>query len=245
MGLLHCGLGILALLGILIDTREVGGLNPWIKPLKFDLSIAIFLWTMAWILAKLPTDFARRIGRGMAAAMLLETILLNMQAFRGVKSHFNNASVFDASVYTAMGIVILYNFSLVLRVTLRFFRGTFSLPKPTLLGIQLGLLSLVFGNLFGIYMSAQPGHSVGAPDGGPGIPFLNWSRTSGDLRVAHFAALHGIQILLLAGAFFSRPEMKLTERSRLLYLNLVFAVYLTLCVALFVQALLGIPALPV
>ena len=32
------------------DTRQILGINPWIKPMKFMTSIAIFLWTVAWFM---------------------------------------------------------------------------------------------------------------------------------------------------------------------------------------------------
>jgi hypothetical protein len=241
VGILHLALTVASLTGLVIDARTVGGINPWIKPIKFDLSITVFLWTMAWVLAELPQAFARRISRDMAATMLLETLLIGMQAARGVKSHFNADSAFDSTVFAVMVVVILYNFWLLIRVTLRFFRSSFTLPRPYIEGLRLGLLSLLVGNVMGVFMSTQKGHAVGVVDGGPGLLFFNWATNGGDLRVAHFLGLHGIQLMIFVGSYVSRPRTGIPEDAGLNWVRLCFVVQVGLTVALFLQGLYGFP----
>ena len=56
------------------DDRTVLGLNPWIKPSKFLVSVAIYVWTVAWFLDYLrDARWARRtISGGVAGVMVLE-----------------------------------------------------------------------------------------------------------------------------------------------------------------------------
>ena len=86
-------------------------------------------------------------------------------------------------------------------------------------------------------------HTVGAPDGGPGLPFVNWSTRSGDLRVAHFLAFHALQLLPLAGFALSRFKPHWPPRRQVACV-LALALAYTACVSLaFWQALAGRPLL--
>lgn len=74
-----------------------------------------------------------------------------------------------------------------------------------------------------------------ADDGGPGLPFVNWSTEGGDLRVAHFAGMHALQVLPILGWFLDRRRIAGATR-RVQFSAAVFGVVVTL---LLLQALAG------
>ena len=81
-------------------------------------------------------------------------------------------------------------------------------------------------------------HTVGAPDGGPGLPVTGWSTQHGDLRVAHFVGLHALQALpILTFVAFRRQH----EQARIRLTLAAATVYALVFVALLIQALRGFP----
>ena len=80
-------------------------------------------------------------------------------------------------------------------------------------------------------------HSVGGPDGGPGVPVTGWSREYGDVRVAHFIGLHAIQVLALIALALRRWGAP--EAVRVRALLAAAASYASLFLLLLWQALRG------
>jgi hypothetical protein len=90
-------------------------------------------------------------------------------------------------------------------------------------------------------MIVRGAHGVGAPDGGPGLPVVNWSTTAGDLRAAHALALHGVQVLPLLGAVLSRTRRPSSESARVGLVFAFAALHVLAFVATLAQALSGRP----
>ena len=245
LGWLHLAALAVILLVAPFDTRTVLGLNPWVKPAKFLVSIAAYVWTLAW-LTRYVSSYRRSVrvvSWGSAVVFVGEMACIITQAARGTTSHFNVKTPFDAAVFSTMGFLIAVNTFLVLLVLLLFLRPS-ERPAPAYLwGVRLGLLLFFLGSLEGMAMISNMAHTVGAPDGGPGLPFLNWSTRAGDLRVAHFLAFHALQLLPLVGFALGRHRPGWTRRRQVACV-LAFALLYAAGVSLiFWQALDGRPVL--
>jgi hypothetical protein len=189
-----------------VDERQVLGVNTWSKPIKFMFSLSVYLWTIAWFSAYVhrPRWRIKTVSVIIAAVVIVESACLLIQASRGTRSHFNIATDFDAAIFQTMGIMIAIDMLMAVVLLLMFSKPRTSIESLYLWGIRLGLLMFLAGGMVGAMMIANNAHTFGAPDGGPGLPILNWSTTAGDMRIAHGLALHALQAIPFAAYLISR-----------------------------------------
>jgi len=154
------------------------------------------------------------------AVVIVQVAIIDTQAARGTTSHFNVSTPLDASLFAVMSVAILMLLLANIGILVALFRQKF--PDPAWgWALRLGLLITILGASLGGLMTrpthaqteslqrhehvaAVGSHTVGAPDGGPGIPVLHWSSQHGDLRIPHFFGLHGIHILPLFASLIRR-----------------------------------------
>lgn len=250
----------LVLAAMLLDPKVITGVNGWIKPLKFAISIAIYGATFLWLLTLVQERRrAVQIAANVTAfGLLLEIVLITMQVVRGTTSHFNLATPLDAAVFSTMGalITVVAVFNLLLGIWLLFQR----LPDPVLAwSVRLGVLISFVGMTVAYLMTSGPtpgqlaamqageplsrigAHGVGVEDGGPGLPLLGWSTTGGDLRIGHFVGLHAMQVLPLLGFALTRASAvrRWSRRGRTQLAVIAGISYLALTVLVTWQALRG------
>ena len=222
-GLLMIPLFLLALIGPAVDPRIVSGMPVWMKPAKFAASISIYTLTLAWIFRCLPETPRLRsvVGWITSVVMVVEIVVIGVQAGRGAASHFNISTPLNAALYGIMGVAILTAWGASIAVAVALFRRKFTDPVMGW-ALRMGVLIAVAGAATGGLMTAPTkaqlteartphrmpvsgAHTVGAPDGGPGLPGTGWSTEHGDLRVPHFLGLHAMQILPLI-AWLWKPK---------------------------------------
>jgi hypothetical protein len=250
MAVLAVGFGA----ALLVDPRTIDGAPAWLKPAKFAVSTAIYSATLAWVLTHLPGwPRLRRVAAVTTAAVfVIEVALIALQAGRGTYSHFNASTVLDGAIFSIMGTGIVVQTLAALAVTVALWRETFADRArgwALRLGMTIAILGASVGGLMTRPTAAQlaaardtgtmprvGAHTVGAPDGGPGLPGTGWSLEHGDLRVPHFIGLHAMQVLPFIVLVAAR---RVRDRARARIAVGAGLSYAALFGILLVQALLG------
>lgn len=178
---------LLALSGVfhavvfLLDGGGWQGPLSWRKPTVFGLSFGITLATFSWILGFLRP--ARRAGWVvvgiLSVASLGEVLLISMQTWRRVPSHFNESTPFDSAVFGLMGFLVTILGVMTVVITLWAF-VRIDAPPSLRLAIRLGLVLMLVSQAVGVQMIAEGGHTYGS---------------AGALKVPHALTLHAAQLL--------------------------------------------------
>ena len=253
------GIAMLCLLAatavaLTVDPRQITGAPAWLKPAKFAASIAIYTFTLAWVFTYLPewTKVRRVASWTTAITLVLEIVIIDLQAWRGVASHFNVGTPLDGALFTLMGLAIVTQTLASVAVAIALWRQTFA-DRALGWALRLAMTITIVGAFFGGIMtrpteqqmsemkggrvSVVGAHTVGAPDGGPGLPATGWSREHGDVRVPHFMGLHALQALPLLALGTRRTRWSEARRVRLVLA--ASASYVSLLGVLLWQALRG------
>lgn len=231
----------------LLDDRTFQGVNVWDKSLKFELSIFVYLISLAFLAKWLPEGTrAKRWYRiysvAVVAGLIAEMAWIGFASSRGVASHFNDTSLAWTIAYGAMGLTaVMFTIAApVYGYQIRRNPDT-GLPPAVKTAIVDGLvLTGVMTIITAGYLGANGSHFVGGAlsDAG-GAPFFGWSRDGGDLRVAHFFATHALQAIPI----FALASSRLLGGDSVAPVRLFSLAYAGLTAFAFVQAIMGQPFL--
>jgi hypothetical protein len=241
--------------GLWLDPRTITGAPAWLKPAKFAISISIYCFTLAAVFSYLPDwpNTRRIVGWTTAIVLVLELAIIDLQAWRGTTSHFNVSTPLDLTLFALMGAGILLQTLMSVAVAVALWRQPFA-DRAMGWALRLGMSITILGGLTGGLMThptaaqltdarathrmtVAGAHTVGAPDGGPGLPGTRWSVEHGDLRVPHFVGLHALQVLPLIALALGRRKTTETRRAQLVIIGAIS--YALLFALLLCQALGG------
>lgn len=234
------------------DNRELLGVSVWEKPLKFFTSATVYSATFSWLFSYVDRGvrFARLMGHLIAATLGIELLIITGLGAIGVRSHFNVSTPFHITMWSIMAAAITAAWVATFLLGATLWKSTKMTQEMRVavrwsLGIGLTGMGIAF-----TMTTPQPNqttangwegiagaHTVGATDGGAGIPFLGWSIEAGDLRVSHFFGLHGLQVIPLA-AIIVLLTMK-NQARRIAAINGIGVFYSGFVVVTYIQALRG------
>jgi hypothetical protein len=189
--------GIFHIVVFLLSGEGWGGPVSWRKPVVFGLSFGVTTLSLAWVMSYLPRH--KVVGwllmGVLGLASLIEVSLITLQKWRGVPSHFNEATPLDAAVFNWMGFMVA--FVMVVIVAL-FVWSLFSLKAPQSMAwaIRTGLLLLVVGQLFGVAIIANELTQATS------IETASIFGAAGQIKVPHAVSLHAIQVLPILAWLF-------------------------------------------
>lgn len=232
-GLVCLVFSILFLVLTKMSNTQVFNVSAWFKPFKFAFSTFLYAWAMGWYCAYLPDFNLNYFNWSIIILLGFEIIYIAIQAYRGQLSHFNVSTSFYAAMYSLMAFAATAVTIYTAYVGILFLNGDFpDLPHYYVWSIRLGILIFVIFSFEGFVMGSRLTHTIGGPDGGNGLPVLNWSTKFGDPRIAHFIGMHALQVLpLLSFYVFKNTKATIT----------IAIVYAVLATFTLIQALKGKP----
>jgi hypothetical protein len=230
---------------VLLDDRVLLGAPLWMKPFKFFISATLMSLTLAYVIPRISQK-SKRVqiaSLTIIGSLAIELVLITWAAASETTSHFNVSSPLAIAVWSAMAtfIGLVWVATMVLTLAyVRFGQDEAAMKRALSWGMAISIVGMAVAffmtgpnsDQLANFEGIAGAHTVGAADGGPGLPLFGWSTVAGDLRIAHFFGLHALQAIPL-GVLLLR--INITIRG----IDAIGLGYLILVGLLTAQALMG------
>lgn len=125
----------------------------WRKPILFGISGGLTAVSLGWVWAMLPQRRGDAIlAAATAWALFVEVLLIDVQRWRGVGSHFNRDTPLDSFLFDAMGVLIVAVTLVIADLTLRLVVARPPVAADMLLAARAGMVLLLVSCLLGIWV---------------------------------------------------------------------------------------------
>jgi hypothetical protein len=230
---------------VLLDDRVLLGAPLWMKPFKFFISATLMSLTLAYVIPRISQK-SKRVqiaSLTIIGSLAVELVLITWAAASETTSHFNVSSPLAIAVWSAMAtfIGLVWVATMVLTLAyVRFGQDEAAMKRALSWGMAISIVGMAVAffmtgpnsDQLASFEGIAGAHTVGAADGGPGLPLFGWSTVAGDLRIAHFFGLHALQAIPL-GVLLLRKNITIRG------IDAIGLGYLILVGLLTAQALMG------
>jgi len=232
-GLVHLGV-------LVVSGGSWDGPVSWRKPATFGMSFGLTLATLTWVLGFVTLRARTRcvLLALLALGCLVEVVVIRVQAWRGLPSHFGvtgpGAGLVGAGA-AGGALVIVGTVSV---ATVAAWRPASATAPSMRLALRAGFCSLMVAVALGVYMLAR-GMLISRGNGDVAGAFA----FTATVKPGHGATMHGILVLPALAwllSFTDRPE-----NGRLAVVRAAVVGYVLLAGVVVAEALAGIPPLAV
>ena len=233
-GLVHLGI-------LVVSGDSWSGPLSWRKPATFGLSFGITLATITWVsgFVRLGDRARLRLLVAFAAACTGEVVVISLQRWRGLPSHFipsgapgpvANGLVGGGAAAGAVVIVVVSA-----ALTVAAFRPDPAAPADLLLAVRAGFASFLVALAVGVLMLARGMVLARSGDVAAAFAF------SGGFKPGHAATMHGVLVLPLLARLLARTGRD--EASRTSVVRVAVAGYVLFAGVVVVECAAGIDPL--
>lgn len=220
-------------MGIYLD-RGGGWEGPlsWRKPILFGFSGGLTTVSVGWGLSLVTagTSFRKLPGKNLIEAfycysftfaIVTEVALISAQTWRGVPSHFNEATSLDSGVFYLMGLLIIYVSAEIAVLTLVSF-WPLAVAKDSALAVRGGLMLLLLGCVLGFWTL-----SYGVARAHVGLSPETYG-AHGVMKFPHGLPIHGIQYLAFQSWLMRQRGVSEGWRVKLILSSIAGLIFVTL-----------------
>jgi len=224
-GFFHCGVFL---------WRGGGWEGPlsWRKPILFGFSGGLTTLSIGWAVGLVTTGSTFRklpcknlieafFCFSFAFALVAEVALISAQTWRGVPSHFNEATHFDTAVFYSMGFLIIYA-SAEIAVLAVASLLPMAVPRDCALAARSGLFLLLLGCVLGFWAL-----SYGVERTHAGLSPETYG-AHGVMKFPHGLPIHSVQYLAFQSWLMRQRPLSQPCRVKLILSSIAGLIFMTL-----------------
>lgn len=213
LGMILTALFVFFLLSFAYCQHSIAEICHWLKPCKFTISFALYVFTLGWYMEYLKSTAGeskiRFLTRLIGSLVIVETSIIFIQSWLVSDNYIRINMAANTTEWLSRGLYHLGNAVIVADtfvasfVAMLFFRKIPLTPESYLYGIRTAFVVFILSGFLGAFLIYRYGQL--SPDTSSlGIPFTRFSTTRDNLISLHFLGIHFLQVLPFLCFYFQK-----------------------------------------